>query len=162
MSDAQFQRQNCHILLTLDNFAAHEKLSYQLTNIQLEYFEPNMTLFVQPLDQSIIWCFKAHYHKAFCLWAIELDDAGVDDIYEINLLEAMLMAQEAWDAVSPEMIQNCWKHADIQWLAIWLPSQISGADIFLDLAIVLPLLSSSLNRLGPAQMYHSVMQAHGQ
>ena len=37
-----------------------------------------------------------------------------DDIYKINLLEAMLIAKEAWDAVSPETIGNCWKHADIQ------------------------------------------------
>ena len=74
-----------------------------------------MTSFVQPLDQGIIRCFKAHYRKAFCLRAIEFDDAGADDIYKIKLLEAMLIAKEAWDTVSPETIKNCWKHTDIQW-----------------------------------------------
>ena len=114
MLDGQFRRQGRKVLLTLDNFTAHKNLSYQPTNIRLEYFKPNMTSFVQPLDQGIIQCFKAHYCKAFCLWAIELNDAGANDIYKINLLEAILIAKEAWDAVSPETIKNCWKHADIQ------------------------------------------------
>ena len=43
---------------------------------------------------------------------------GADDIYKINLLEAMLMVKEAWDAVSLETIKNCWTHADIQQLAL--------------------------------------------
>ena len=114
MSDGQFQRQGCKVLLTLNNFTAHENLSYQPTNIRLKYSKPNMTSFVQLLDQGIIRCFKVHYHKAFCLQAIELNDAGVNNIYKINLFEAMLMVKEAWDAVSPETIKNCWKHTDIQ------------------------------------------------
>ena len=54
MLDGQFRWQNRKVLLTLDNFAAHKNLSYQPTNIRLEYFLPNMTSFVQPLDQGII------------------------------------------------------------------------------------------------------------
>jgi len=63
-----------------------------------------MTPFVQPLDAGIIRCFKAHYHKQMCLRAIELDDAGEDDIYKLNLREVMLMAKAAWDAVSPRRL----------------------------------------------------------
>lgn len=48
----------------------------------------------------------------------QTDNAGVDVIYKINFLKAMLMAQEVWNAVLPAMVKNCWKHADIQWLAI--------------------------------------------
>ncbi|KIK78384.1 hypothetical protein PAXRUDRAFT_42573, partial [Paxillus rubicundulus Ve08.2h10] len=80
------------------------------TNIHIEMFEPNMTSFIQPLDTGIICCFKAHYHHAFCLCAIELDKTGDDDIYKINLLEVMLMVKEAWASISAEMIRNCWKH----------------------------------------------------
>jgi hypothetical protein len=74
-------------------------------------FEPNMTSFVQPLDAGIIRCFKAHYRRAFCLHAIDLDEAGEDDIYKVNLLEVLLMAKEAWASVSAETIKNCWNHA---------------------------------------------------
>jgi hypothetical protein len=79
-----------------------------------------MTSFVQPLDAGIIRCFKAHYRRAFCERAIELDEAGEDNIYKINLLEGMLMAKAAWDAVTPETIENCWNHTCIQRFVILL------------------------------------------
>lgn len=88
-------------------------IAYQPTNIELIYFEPNLTPYVQPLDAGIIRCFKAHYCKAFCARTIDMDDAGEEDIYKINLLEVMLMARQAWDAVSPETIANCWRHTGI-------------------------------------------------
>lgn len=69
-------------------------------------FEPNMTSFVQPLDAGIIHCFKAYYQRA-----IDLDKAGEDNIYKVNLLEVLLMAKEAWASVSTETIKNCWNHA---------------------------------------------------
>jgi hypothetical protein len=55
-----------------------------------------MTSFVQPLDAGIIQCFKAHYRHAFCIRAIDLDAAGEDDIYGINLLKIMHMARRSW------------------------------------------------------------------
>jgi len=99
--------------LLLDNFASHN-IDYEPTNIRLEPFVANLTSHVQPLDVGIIQCVKAHYRKAFCLRAIELDEAGEDDVYKINLLEVMLMVRTAWDAVSAESIANCWNHCGIQ------------------------------------------------
>jgi hypothetical protein len=98
---------------TLDNFSAHE-INYKPKNITLIPFEPNMTPFVQPLDAGIIRCVKAHYRRAFCMRAIELDEAEEPDIFKINLLEAMKMVREAWNAVSPTTIANCWDHTGIQ------------------------------------------------
>ena len=108
--DKVFRDQNRKVCLWMDNFSGH-KISYKPTNIRIEMFEPNMTSFVQPLDAGIIRCFKAHYRRAFCLRAVELDEAGEDDIYKINLLEVMLLAKEAWASISMETIKNCWKHA---------------------------------------------------
>lgn len=110
--DQHFRSKQQHVALTLDNFPGH-MIAYQPTNIELIYFEPNLTPYVQPLDAGIIRCFKAHYRKAFCARAIDMDDAGEEDIYKINLLEVMLMARQAWDAVSPETIANCWRHTGI-------------------------------------------------
>ena len=73
-----------------------------------------MTSHIQPLDAGIIRCFKAKYRDLFCKRAIELDDLGESDIYNINLLEGILMARDAWEIVSQETIANCWKHANIQ------------------------------------------------
>ena len=100
--DQEFQNTKWHVALTLDNFASH-KITY----------EPNLTPYVQPLDARIIQSVKAHYRKAFCICAVDLDEAGELDIYKINLLEVMLMVRQAWDAVTPETIANCWRHAGI-------------------------------------------------
>jgi hypothetical protein len=75
---------------------------------------------VQPLDAGIIRCFKARYRHAFCIRALDLDDAGESDIYKIDLLEAMMMAKEAWDDVDSTTIKNCWDHTQIQRTAIIL------------------------------------------
>ena len=41
-----WKQQHC-ICLFIDNFSAHSTASYQPTNVQVEFFEPNMILFVQ-------------------------------------------------------------------------------------------------------------------
>jgi hypothetical protein len=50
-----------------------------------------------------------------------MDEAGSTDIYTIDLLEAMLMADEAWEAVDQVMIKHCWEHTRIQPLASNIP-----------------------------------------
>lgn len=110
--DHEFRSANRYVALTLDNFAGH-MIAYEPTNIEFIYFEPNLTPYVQPLDAGIILCVKAHYRKAFCARAVDLDEAGEEDIYKINLLEVMLMVRRAWDAVTPETIAHCWKHSGI-------------------------------------------------
>ena len=111
--DIDLQMANRYIALTLDNFTGH-KIHYQPKRITLFYFEPGLTSHVQPLDARIIHAFKAHYWRQFCLRAIKRDNNEEEDIYSINLLEAMVMAKQAWESVSPATIKNCWNHAEIQ------------------------------------------------
>jgi hypothetical protein len=113
MFDLKMRQSNRNVCLTLDNFSGHN-IAYQPTNVKIEFFEPNLTPFVQPLDAGVIRCFKAHYRQGFCHRALELDDAGEQDIYKISLVEAMFMAKDAWDAISSETIKNCWGHTGIQ------------------------------------------------
>ena len=89
-------------------------MSYQPTNVRVEFFEPNMTPFVQPCDTGIIQCFKAIYRRNFCSRALDLDDAGEREIYKIDLLKAMTMAKKAWNTVTSETIEHCWNHSQIQ------------------------------------------------
>jgi hypothetical protein len=100
------QARKRHILLIIDNFSGH-LINYVPRNIQIEFFKPNLTAFIQPLDAGIIRCFKAHYRNSFCQRAIQLDEAGERDIYKIDLWEGMMMAQEAWEAVSAATIAHC-------------------------------------------------------
>jgi len=114
----ELRLKNCQIALTLDNFTGHT-IQYQPKNITLIYFKPGLTSHIQPLNVGIICCFKAHYQCQFCLRAIEQDDAEEEDIYKINLLEAITIAERVWKSISPMTIKNCWNYTDIQ--RPWLP-----------------------------------------
>lgn len=52
---------NRHILSFLDNAPSHPNL--QLSNVKLEFFPPNLTAAVQPLDVGIIQSVKLLYRK---------------------------------------------------------------------------------------------------
>ncbi|EIN10152.1 DDE-domain-containing protein, partial [Punctularia strigosozonata HHB-11173 SS5] len=105
--DLDMRSQGRHIILLIDNFSGHA-IDYIPTNIEIEFFTPNLTAAVQPLDAGVIRCVKAHYRIAFCIRALDLDDAGEANIFKINLREVMHMALKAWEDVSPETIAHCW------------------------------------------------------
>ena len=101
------------ICLLIDNFSGHF-IAYEPHNIHIEYFKPNMTSHIQPLNAGVIRCFKARYHQGVCMRAMELDEANETEIYNLNLLEAMCLANEAWDTITPSTISHCWNHTGIQ------------------------------------------------
>lgn len=102
------------ILLLQDNFSGHV-VPDNLTSIRVENFKPNLTAHVQPNDQGIIRCFKAHYRAKFIHCTIDLYEASVtpSKIYDIDQLEAMWLAEDAWNKVDATTIQNCWHKASI-------------------------------------------------
>ncbi len=112
--DCELQQKKRKILLLQDNFSGHI-IPDGIENIRVENFAPNLTAHVQPMDQGIIRCFKAHYRSKFIQRAIENYDKGDSPakIYEINQLEAMRLADIAWKEVDTTTIRNCWRKADI-------------------------------------------------
>ena len=97
-----------------DNFSGHIA-PQSLTNIHVINFEPNLTAHVQLNNQGIIQCFKAHYHAKFIHCAIDLYESGItpSNIYDINQLEAMRLASQAWNEVDTTTVRNCWCKAGI-------------------------------------------------
>ena len=112
--DAELQQQHRKILLLQDNFSAHI-IPDDLQNIRVENFEPNLTVHVQPKDQGIIRCFKAHYRARFIERSINRYDEGITpgNIYDINQLQAMRLADLAWHDMSTSTIRNCWRKSGI-------------------------------------------------
>jgi len=102
-----------HVLLSIDNFSGHY-IDYELTNVAIDFFKPNLTSFIQPLDAGIIRCFKAHYCKHFCQYAIDLNEAGMHDIYMLSLKEGIELAKEAWKDITAKTIQHCWDYTKVQ------------------------------------------------
>ncbi|KEP49219.1 putative tigger transposable element derived-like protein [Rhizoctonia solani 123E] len=124
--NADMRRQKRRVLLLCDNASAHKKFnSKRYRNVRIEFLAPGLTAYLQPLDAGIIRCFKAHFRRAQIRRAIARDDAGEDKIYHMEQLEAMQLAQVAWDSVSVATIVNCWRHTGI----IYLPNAESrGVD----------------------------------
>ena len=60
-------------------------------------------------------CFKAHYRTKFIQRTVDLYETGVtpSEIYDIDQLEAMRLAQDAWNEVDTTTIRNCWQKAGI-------------------------------------------------
>jgi hypothetical protein len=102
------------IVLLQDNFSGHI-IPDGLQNIRVVNFEPNLTAHVQPMDQGIIRCFKAHYRAKFIQRAIDRYIANVtpSEIYDINQLQAMRLADLAWHEVDTTTIRHCWQKAGI-------------------------------------------------
>ena len=102
------------ILLFQDNFSGHIPPE-GLTQICIKNSEPNLTAHIQPMDQGIIRCFKAHYHTGFIHHSIDNYNSGTtpSEIYSIDQLEAMCLAQNAWLKVDTSTIQHCWQKARI-------------------------------------------------
>ena len=77
----EIKGQNQNIIMILDNASSHV-VSYakvgrscgfsalELSNMTLVFLPPNVTIVVQPLDQSIITSFKFQYNKKLLQWVL--------------------------------------------------------------------------------------------
>ena len=123
--DRELQAKRRKVLLLQDNFSGHI-IPDNLQNIEVRNFAPNLTAHIQPMDQGIIQCFKAHYRTKYIRRAVDHYEAGVtpSQIYELDQLEAMRLAHAAWQDVDTTTIRNCWRKAGI--LPTSLPSSPSS------------------------------------
>lgn len=144
--DQDLQGKGRKILLLQDNFSGHI-IPDNLQNIRVENFEPNLTAHIQPKDQGIIRCFKAHYRARFIQRAVDRYDEGITpaQIYEINQLQAMRLADLAWRDVDTTTIRNCWRKAGI------LPEADSSSSHTIQPSIPISLLlQDSSSQVNPA------------
>ena len=86
-----------------------------LTNIHIKNFAPNLTAHIQPMDQDNIKCFKACYKAGYIQCSSDNYEGGVtpSNIYDINQLDVMWLANSAWLEVDTTTIHHCWDKAGI-------------------------------------------------
>ena len=67
------------------------------------------------MDQGIISCFKGHYCRGFIQHSVNCYDINItpSEIYKINQLQAMYLANIARQEVDMMIIRNCWYKASI-------------------------------------------------
>src|SRR5882757_3950481 len=108
-----FQEEGIQVTMLLDNFSGHKWREDKITNIHFIFFSPNLTSHIQPADAGIIQDLKAKYGKMRLVCSLDQEEAGMTDIFGIDLLEAMHLLSKAWEAVKPETICACWCHTGI-------------------------------------------------
>ncbi|XP_049271361.1 tigger transposable element-derived protein 4-like [Rhipicephalus sanguineus] len=106
--DRKFARQHRKVILFVDNCGAHGSVP-NLEAIRLEFLPPNTSSVLQPMDQGVIRNIKAHYRARLLNCTVLCLDSG--KAYKVDILAAIHMLAEAWKAVKPETIANCFRHA---------------------------------------------------
>lgn len=109
--------QNRKILLTLDNCSAHNIENLKLPNVNVQFFPPNFTSRLQPLDQGIIALAKRHFRHRLVCASVEAINRG-KEIPKWNILDTIRNVAAAWKSVTAEAIKNCFRKA-------WTPSDSS-------------------------------------
>lgn len=109
--DEQLAENGRKILLFLDNCSAHPpRLQESLMNIKLEFFPPNMTPFLQPMDMGVISNMKFYYRLKMVRFL--LSHIGNPNRPKVSLLDAVDWISEIWsNQVKPETVANCFKKA---------------------------------------------------
>jgi len=110
--DDRFTEEKRNVLFICDNCSAHNKeVQQKLKSIRLEFFPPNLTSILQPMDQGIIRTIKVHYRKSLISKVLESIE-NQQPLLKISLLDCINNLSEIWDTkVTPLIIQNCFKRA---------------------------------------------------
>ncbi|CUS07543.1 unnamed protein product [Tuber aestivum] len=113
-----------HIALVTDNCPTHPQptsppIDYKgppppiLSHVTLVYLPPNTTSFLQPLDAGIIASFKAAYRRRYAQFMVEHFNSYGKAPLKIDILQAIYLIADSWDAVTEDTIVHCWKKAAI-------------------------------------------------
>ncbi|GET51782.1 CENP-B homolog protein 2-like [Rhizophagus irregularis DAOM 181602=DAOM 197198] len=113
----QIRLQNRNILLLVDNAPVHIiNEDVNLTNVVIHFLPPNTTSHLQPCDAEIINSFKAQYRKLLVrnrIEAYEISQELNKESTSINIHDSIDFSVNAWNSVSQQTINNCWKYTGI-------------------------------------------------
>ncbi|GFU92452.1 tigger transposable element-derived protein 6 [Trichonephila clavipes] len=117
------------ILLFLDNCTVRNNAP-PLSNVKLQFFPPNSTSKLQPLDQSIIHNFKTFYRREVVKSVLD-NLENQQNVTTISILTALIMIDKAWRAVTPLTITAILK-SQASPRRIWLRWTIHSLNLMLN------------------------------
>ena len=117
------QKEGRKIALVLDNCSSHPDIK-GLTHVKLVFLPPNTTAMTQPMDAGVIRCLKFYYRKN--LAEMRLLAFEEQSEFKVNLLNALQILENAWNSVSDNVIQNCFKK--VKFMVQGEESEVDGID----------------------------------
>ena len=101
------------ILLFLDSAPCHSPiLAEKFSNIGINFLPSNTTSKTQPLEAGIIANWKVKYKKRLLRYVcskVSQGESTSEIVKSIDISMAIQWGRQAWDEVSPETIQRCFK-----------------------------------------------------
>ena len=101
----KYKALNRKILLFVDNFSGHSFDQSDYDCIKIQFFPPNLTSIVQPLDQGIINAFKVKYRKQIVNDKLEAINTN-SKMLDIQIINGINYTVQAWSEISALTIRN--------------------------------------------------------
>ena len=105
--DQKMKCQNRKVALILDRCPAYPRIM-GLTNVEMFFLPPNTTSKTQPLNAGIINVMKRNYRKRLVQRMLACYENQME--FKFDLLDALNNIKQAWDAVTEDVIVNCFRH----------------------------------------------------
>uniref|UniRef100_T1ITI2 Ecdysteroid-phosphate phosphatase n=1 Tax=Strigamia maritima TaxID=126957 RepID=T1ITI2_STRMM len=93
-----------------DKFKVRFHLSFNAFSGEADFFPPNTTAKLQPLDAGIIRSFKSKFCELLLIEMV----AAVESSTNPTEINAINWASEAWNGVTVSTIQNCFNHVGFE------------------------------------------------
>lgn len=113
--DEKFTKEKRNVLFLVDNCSAHnQNVKSKLQSIRLEFFPPNLTSILQPMDKGIIRTIKVHYRNTIVLRLIDRIEKKLP-VEKLTVLDAINILSNIWDTkITPTIIRNCFRKAGFE------------------------------------------------
>jgi hypothetical protein len=113
--DRRMRTQGRKVILFLDNAPVHPK-ALHLTNVKLQFFPPNTTSMLQPLDQGIIQCLKLKYRTKLMRHTLQKVDydiiTNVKDVPKhVSMLDAVKWTASSQREILATTVKKCFLKA---------------------------------------------------
>ena len=113
------RQQKRKIMLFMDNVSSHVGSdAIDLSNVTVKFLPLSTTSHLQPLDGGIIQAFKLRYRQKlmeYILAHVDTCMSGTALAKQITVLNAVKWCGKAWDEVSEDTIQKCFRNCGFKW-----------------------------------------------
>lgn len=105
----------------MDNCSLHENHQSMpiLAHVKIYSLSPNATRKLQLLRAGTIASLKMNYRLHHLERAVHISGAGLNDIYNVDILTAMQWLEGTWDDLAEKTIFNCWPKTGILALGLF-------------------------------------------